>query len=47
MKVALGAAKSLAFIHSSEGKVIHRDFKSSNILLDSVSETFSTESYVF
>nr|XP_011469764.1 PREDICTED: protein kinase APK1B, chloroplastic-like isoform X2 [Fragaria vesca subsp. vesca]XP_011469765.1 PREDICTED: protein kinase APK1B, chloroplastic-like isoform X2 [Fragaria vesca subsp. vesca] len=35
MKIALGAAKSLAFIHSSEGKVIHRDFKSSNILLDS------------
>ncbi|XP_062000787.1 receptor-like cytoplasmic kinase 176 isoform X2 [Rosa rugosa] len=35
MKIALGAAKSLAFIHNSEGKVIHRDFKSSNILLDS------------
>ncbi|PRQ59203.1 putative transferase, protein kinase RLK-Pelle-RLCK-VIIa-2 family [Rosa chinensis] len=24
MKIALGAAKSLAFIHNSEGKVIHR-----------------------
>ncbi|XP_040365105.1 receptor-like cytoplasmic kinase 176 [Rosa chinensis] len=35
MKIALGAAKSLAFIHNSEGKVIHRDVKSSNILLDS------------
>ncbi|XP_050386856.1 receptor-like cytoplasmic kinase 176 isoform X2 [Argentina anserina] len=35
MKIALDAAKSLAFIHNSERKVIHRDFKSSNILLDS------------
>ncbi|XP_024159100.1 receptor-like cytoplasmic kinase 176 isoform X2 [Rosa chinensis] len=35
MKIALGAANSLAFIHSGEGKVIHRDVKSSNILLDS------------
>ncbi|KAM5556414.1 hypothetical protein ABKV19_024015 [Rosa sericea] len=35
MKIALGAAKSLAFIHNCEGQVIHRDFKSSNILLDS------------
>ncbi|XP_047954913.1 receptor-like cytoplasmic kinase 176 isoform X2 [Salvia hispanica] len=35
MKVALGAAKGLAFLHSSEAKVIYRDFKASNILLDS------------
>lgn len=35
MKVALGAAKGLAFLHSDEAKVIYRDFKSSNILLDS------------
>ncbi|XVF83691.1 hypothetical protein PTKIN_Ptkin16aG0510900 [Pterospermum kingtungense] len=35
MKVALGAAKGLAFLHSDEVKVIYRDFKSSNILLDS------------
>ncbi|KAL6275845.1 hypothetical protein ACE6H2_019446 [Prunus campanulata] len=35
MKVALGAAKGLAFLHSSETKVIYRDFKTSNILLDS------------
>ncbi|KAK9913548.1 hypothetical protein M0R45_037361 [Rubus argutus] len=35
MKIALGAAKVLAFLHSTKGKVIHRDFKSSNILLDS------------
>lgn len=36
MKVALGAAKGLAFLHSPEAKVIYRDFKSSNILLDAV-----------
>jgi hypothetical protein len=36
LKVALDAAKGLAFLHSSETKVIYRDFKTSNILLDSV-----------
>ncbi|XP_062018107.1 probable serine/threonine-protein kinase PBL10 isoform X2 [Rosa rugosa] len=35
MKVALGAAKGLAFLHSAETMVIYRDFKTSNILLDS------------
>ncbi|KAL3826006.1 hypothetical protein ACJIZ3_022035 [Penstemon smallii] len=35
MKIALGAAKGLAFLHSAETKVIYRDFKTSNILLDS------------
>ncbi|KAM5583645.1 putative serine/threonine-protein kinase PBL9 [Rosa sericea] len=35
MKVALGAAKGLAFLHSAETRVIYRDFKTSNILLDS------------
>ncbi|XP_019161730.1 PREDICTED: protein kinase APK1A, chloroplastic-like [Ipomoea nil] len=34
MKVALGAAKGLAFLHNAETKVIYRDFKTSNILLD-------------
>lgn len=36
MKVALDAAKGLAFLHSAETKVIYRDFKTSNVLLDSV-----------
>ncbi|KAL7107812.1 hypothetical protein ACP275_06G078000 [Erythranthe tilingii] len=34
MKIALGAAKGLAYLHSPEAKVIYRDFKASNILLD-------------
>ncbi|KAH9735950.1 protein kinase domain-containing protein [Citrus sinensis] len=36
MKIALGAANGLAFLHSAEPKVIYRDFKASNILLDSL-----------
>lgn len=36
MKIALGAARGLAFLHSTEPKVIYRDFKTSNILLDTV-----------
>lgn len=35
MKIALGAARGLAFLHSAETQVIYRDFKTSNILLDS------------
>ncbi|XP_039051112.1 serine/threonine-protein kinase RIPK-like [Hibiscus syriacus] len=34
MKIALGAAKGLAFLHEADKLVIFRDFKSSNILLD-------------
>lgn len=34
MKIALDAAKGLAFLHSAEQCIIYRDFKTSNILLD-------------
>ncbi|KMT02801.1 hypothetical protein BVRB_8g193850 [Beta vulgaris subsp. vulgaris] len=34
MKIALGAAKGLAFLHGNREPVIYRDFKTSNILLD-------------
>ncbi|CAI9110497.1 OLC1v1010542C1 [Oldenlandia corymbosa var. corymbosa] len=34
LKIALGAARGLAFLHGSEKKIIYRDFKASNILLD-------------
>jgi len=37
MKIAAGAAKGLAFLHEAKKPVIYRDFKASNILLDSVS----------
>lgn len=34
MKIALDAAKGLAFLHGAERPVIYRDFKTSNILLN-------------
>ncbi|KAM5556393.1 hypothetical protein ABKV19_024011 [Rosa sericea] len=35
MKIALGTAEGLAFLHSDKAKVIYQDFKTFNILLDS------------
>uniref|UniRef100_A0A803QWZ9 non-specific serine/threonine protein kinase n=2 Tax=Cannabis sativa TaxID=3483 RepID=A0A803QWZ9_CANSA len=34
LKIAIGAARGLAFLHTSEKQVIYRDFKASNILID-------------
>uniref|UniRef100_A0A0A9HTK3 Protein kinase domain-containing protein n=1 Tax=Arundo donax TaxID=35708 RepID=A0A0A9HTK3_ARUDO len=34
MRIALGAARGLAFLHDADPLVIYRDFKTSNILLD-------------
>lgn len=35
MKIAIDAARGLAFLHNAETPIIYKDFKTSNILLDS------------
>ena len=37
VKVAIGAARAISFLHDLEIPVIHRDIKSNYILLDGVS----------
>ena len=44
VKIALGAAKGLAFLHELKKPVIFRDLKAANILLDSVSNIRSLPS---
>ncbi|KAG2322098.1 hypothetical protein Bca52824_015311 [Brassica carinata] len=41
MKVAIGAAKGLTFLHNAKSQVIYRDFKAANILLDALHHTYS------
>jgi len=36
MKIAMGAAKGLAFLHEGAEPVFYMDFKTSNILLEAV-----------
>ncbi|RZS10816.1 hypothetical protein BHM03_00042086 [Ensete ventricosum] len=42
LKITVGAAKGLAFLHEAEKPVIYRDFKASNILIDTPHTAQST-----
>lgn len=46
MRIAIDAARGLSFLHNSEEQVIYRDFKASNILLDSVGFKIEYESLI-
>ena len=46
MRIALDAAKGLAYLHSPEANVIHRDYKTANILIDSVSRTIRLFTFI-
>ena len=45
LKIAIGAARGLAFLHTSDKQVIHRGFKSSDILLDGVNFYWKVNNY--
>ena len=45
MKIALGAARGVAFLHNAETRVIYRDFKAANILLDDVISSQTAQNF--
>lgn len=47
LRILIGAARGLAFLHASDRKVIYRDFKASNILLDGVIKFIILYIYIF